>query len=163
MTTPDPMDPLVCINTRLAGGDPTCNTLESDHCDGCRMCPGHGNCVCRNATPLDKLWLTAALNAYAQHGGAVSWRALNDVISHHTAESYRGDVAAAIAPLQAEIRRLTASPDPAMLPSARELVDAWNRRTPDEQLALAAQFLDRQEHAVRCAMGRCTTKENDRG
>lgn len=104
MTAPDPMDPLVCINTRLAGGEPTCDQLESDHCEGCRFCPG--SCTCLRAAPLDKYWLAAALDAYAQHGGATSWNALNDVISHHTAESYRGDVAAAIAPLVDEIRRL---------------------------------------------------------
>jgi hypothetical protein len=155
------VDPLDCLNSRVAGGEPECHELDSAHCEGCALCPGF--CTCHKPTPLDEAMLAAALDAFARHGGAVSWRALDDVISHHTAESYRGDVTAAIAPLQAEIRRLTASPDPAMLPSARELVDAWNRRTDDEQLALAAQFLERQEHALRCALGRCTTKENDRG
>lgn len=108
MTAPNPDDPLVCINTRLVGGEPTCNQLEIDHCEGCRMCPGLGNCICRNATPLDKAWLAAALDAFAQHGGAPNWTALCDVISHSTAEHHRADVAAAVSPLQAEIRRLTA-------------------------------------------------------
>lgn len=54
MTVPDPNDPLVCINTRLAGGEPTCNTLESDHCEGCRMCPGLGNCTCATPSPWKK-------------------------------------------------------------------------------------------------------------
>jgi hypothetical protein len=152
MTTPDPDDPLVCINTRLAGGGPTCGEPESAHCDGCRMCK-HG-CTCR-----DNDWLDQALDAFARHAGAPSWNALVDVISHHTAENYRAEITAAIAPLQDEIRRLTASPDPARYPAARELVDAWNRRTDDEQLALADQFLERQQAALRCALGHCTTKE----
>jgi len=120
------------------------------------MCDGA--CTCRRATPLDRQWLTAALDAFAQHGGAMSWEALLSVMSHSTAEYHRANVTASVAPLQDEIRRLTASPDPAMLPSARELVDAWNRRTGDEQLALAEKWLGHQQAAVRCAMGQCTTK-----
>lgn len=67
-----------------------------------------GACTCRNASPLDKAWLAKALDAFARHGGARDWNALSDVVSHHCAESYRADIAAAISPLQAEIRRLTA-------------------------------------------------------
>lgn len=116
MTAPDPdapVDPVVCINARMAGADPQCGFPESDHCEGCLSCPGPGNCTCRNASPLDKHWLAEALEAFAKHAGSVSWNALCDVISHSTAEHYRADVAAAIAPLLAEIHRLTASPDSA--------------------------------------------------
>jgi len=158
MTARDQVDPVACINARMAGEPPQCGEPDSDHCEGCQSCPGLGNCVCRNASPLDKKWLAAALDAFAQHGGATNWQALCDVTSHHTAESYRSDVAAAIAPLQDEMRRLTASPDPACYPSARELVDTWNRRTDEEQLALAEKWLGHQQAAVRCAMGQCTTK-----
>lgn len=104
MTAPDPMDPLVCINTRMAGGPPTCTEPEGAHCDGCRFCPG--SCTCLRATPLDKYWLDAALDAFARRGGAANWQALGDVISHSCAESYRSDITAAIAPLLDEIRRL---------------------------------------------------------
>jgi len=158
VTASDPNDPLVCINARMAGEPPQCGEPDSDHCEGCLSCPGLGNCVCRNASPLDQQWLAAALDAFAQHGGATSWQALADVSSHTTAEHYRADVAAAITPLQDEIRRLTIGSDPAMLPAARELVDGWNRRTDEEQLALAEKWLGHQQTAVRCAMGQCTTK-----
>lgn len=155
MTAPDPMDPLVCLNTRAAGGRPTCDP-DRGHCEACELCKRA--CACRKLTPLDQAMLTTALDAYAQHVGGADWKAFTDTVPQHVADNaYRCTLAAAT-PLLAEIRRLTVSPDPAMIPSARELVDAWNRRTPDEQLALAAQFLDRQEHALRCAMGRCTTK-----
>lgn len=156
MTAPDPLE---CLNSRAAGGPTKCGEPESAHCvDGCEMCPGA--CTCHRPTPLDNETLRAALDAFARHRGAHNWNALADVTANHVAQSYRAEVAAAIAPLQAQIRRLTASPDPAMLPSARELVDAWNRRSDDEQLALAGQFLERQQAAVCCAMGRCTTKAN---
>lgn len=111
MTTLDPdapVDPVVCINARMASADPECGFPEDDHCEGCRSCPGPGNCVCRNNTPLDKHWLATALDAFAKHSGAVSWDALDDVLPHSTSEHHRAGVAAAIAPLQDEIRRLTA-------------------------------------------------------
>jgi hypothetical protein len=111
MTAPDPdapVDPVVCINARLAGEDPQCGFPESDHCEGCLSCPGPGNCTCHNASPLDKHWLAAGLQAFAEHHGATSWPAMCDVISHFTAEHHRANVAAAIAPAVAEIRRLTA-------------------------------------------------------
>jgi hypothetical protein len=136
------------------------------------MCPGA--CTCCKPTPLDKQWLIVALDAYAKASGVGSWAAWaavpEDLDEAMLGGTYRVGtevihdlIAATISPLLEEIRRLTASPDPARYPSARELVDAWNRRTDDEQLALADQFLERQEHAIRCAMGRCTTMENDRG
>ena len=104
MTTPDPVDPVVCINARMVGRPPECGEPESAHCEGCRMCPGLGNCTCRQSDP----WLATALDSFAHNHGAHNWAALNDVVSHNTADTYRDGIAAAIAPLQAEIRRLTA-------------------------------------------------------
>lgn len=156
-TAPDPDDPLVCINTRAAGGRPTCKP-DLGHCEGCELCK-HA-CACHKPTPLDKETLRAALDAHAVRHGYSTWHAYTQTRSPFIWQAALNTITAAIAPLQARIRRLTASPDPACMPSARELVDAWNRRTDEEQLALAAQFLERQEHALRCALGRCTTKEN---
>lgn len=147
MTAPDPLE---CLNSRAAAERTTCGEPGSAHCEGCTMCPGA--CTCYQPTPLDNETLRAALDSYAVFAGAVSWQAYVDVTPDYIVDGARRSTAAAIAPLQARIRRLT------VLPSARELVDAWSRRTPDEQLALAGQFLERQEHALRCAMGRCTTK-----
>jgi hypothetical protein len=101
MTAPD-VDPLVCINARMVGEKSECGFPESSHCPGCRMCPGLGNCTC-----TDTLLLPEALDAFARHAGATSWSAFNDVVSHNTADTYRAAIAAAIAPLQDEIRRLT--------------------------------------------------------
>lgn len=103
MTAPDPLQ---CLNSRAAADQSTCGEPESAHCEGCEMCPGA--CTCHRPTPLDNETLHAALDAFARHGGATNWEALVDVVSHTTAESYRADIAAAIAPLQARIRRLTA-------------------------------------------------------
>jgi hypothetical protein len=156
VTAPDPDDPLVCINTRAAGGPATCEP-NLGHCARCEMCK-HA-CTCHKLTPLDKALLASALDAYAQHVGATNWKAFTDVVPQHVADNAYECTYAAVTPLLAEIRRLTASPDPARYPAARELVDAWNRRTDDEQLALADQFLERQQAALRCALGHCTTKE----
>lgn len=112
MTAPDPdapVDPVVCINARMVGREPQCGFPEDDHCEGCRSCPGAGNCVCRN-TALDKHWNSAARDSFAIHAGATSWDALVDVVSHHTAETYRAEINAAITPLLDEIRRLTPAP-----------------------------------------------------
>jgi uncharacterized small protein (DUF1192 family) len=103
MTAPDPLG---CLNSRAAAERTTCGEPDSAHCDDCAMCPGA--CTCHKPTPLDTETLNDALNAFARHGGATSWNALVDVVSHTTAESYRSDIAAAVAPLQARIRRLTA-------------------------------------------------------
>lgn len=97
-------DPLVCINARMVGLEPQCGEPESAHCEGCRMCPGLGNCTCRQTDP----WLAKALDAFARNGNHANWQALDSRISRSCAESYRSDIAAAIAPLLAEIRRLTA-------------------------------------------------------
>lgn len=121
MTDPNPNDPLVCLNTRMVGEQPTCGEPESAHCQGCLMCPGLGNCVCRNNSPADKQWLAVALDAFARHGGSTGWDALVDVISHSTAEHHRANIAAAIAPLQDEIRRLTGT--------ITDLMDAMNVAT----------------------------------
>jgi hypothetical protein len=145
MTAPDP---LVCLNSRAASHKTTCGEPASAHCSDCLMCPGA--CGCPKPNPFDQAWLKSALESYAKHHGAREWQ---------VPEEERAGIAAAIAPLLVEIRRLTASPDPAHLPSARDLVDAWNRRAADEQLALADRFLELQRHALRCAQGRCTTKE----
>lgn len=150
MTAPDPLE---CLNSRAASERTTCGEPDSAHCQDCEMCPGA--CTCPPPTLLDDTWLRAALDAFAVWAGAKNWRTLDGVTEQHSADNTRAVIAAAIAPLQAEIRRLTASPAPACYPSARELVDAWNRRTEDEQLALAARFLDHQERALRCAMGSC--------
>lgn len=107
MTDPDPNDPLVCINARMVGEPPQCGFPEDDHCEGCRSCPGLGNCVCRNNTPLDKQWLAAARDSFAQHAGAHDWAAFANVLPHSTADHYRDIVTAAATPLLAEIRRLT--------------------------------------------------------
>jgi len=155
VTASDSNDPLVCINTRAAGEPSTCDP-NLGHCVRCELCK-HA-CTCRKLTPLDKAMLTSALDAYAQHVGATDWKALTDVVPQHVADNAYECTAAAVDPLLAEIRRLTTNPDPAMLPVARELVDAWNRHTDEEQLALAEKWLGHQQAAVRCAMGQCTTK-----
>lgn len=53
MTAPDP---LVCLNSRAAGGDTTCGEPESAHCEnGCEMCPG--TCTCKpSAENARHLW-----------------------------------------------------------------------------------------------------------
>jgi hypothetical protein len=105
VTAPDPdapVDPVVCINARMVGREPQCGEPESTHCEGCLSCPGLGNCTCR-----DTLLLPEALDAFARHAGATSWTAFNDVVSHHTADTKRAEITAAIRPLQDEIRRLT--------------------------------------------------------
>lgn len=151
-------DPLECLNSRAAASEPTCGEPESAHCvDGCEMCPGA--CTCHKPTPLDNETLRAALDAYAARHGYSTWHAYTQARSPFIWQAALNTITVAIAPLQTRIRRLTASPDPARYPSARELVDAWNRRTHDEQLALADRFLELQHHAIRCAEGRRTTKE----
>lgn len=105
MTAPDPLE---CLNLRMARDESLCGEPESAHCEGCRMCPGPANCIC-HTTPTDGTWLNTALDAFARNGNAASWDALQRTISHSCADSYRSDIAAAIAPLQDEIRRLTAA------------------------------------------------------
>lgn len=104
MTAPDPDDPLVCINTRAAGGGPTCEPNRG-HCVRCEMCK-HA-CACPKLTELDKSMLTLALDAYAQHAGGANWKAFTDTVPQHVADNAYECTYAAVAPLLAEIRRLT--------------------------------------------------------
>lgn len=60
-----------------------------------------------------------------------------------------------LAEARAEIDRLTASPDPATHPSARNLVDLWDRLDDTERLNFAARVLDAQQANALCAIGRC--------
>lgn len=177
MTAPDPLE---CLALRTVLDERLCTALESEHCHRCQLCPG--SCACTVAPELKpgKYRVTVELDVdehgfvyphdttqmltadwWLKHNASfVDTSAYNAMLAgrrNRAAETER--LRGQVQQLQAEVNRLTASPDPAMIPSARELVDAWNRRTPDEQLALAAPFLERQEHAIRCAMGRCTTKE----
>lgn len=92
--------------------------------------------------------------------GAVVARDRGD--DHQPAESItnwsaRAVMAKVVDPMRAEIDRLTASPDPSTEPTARDLVDLWNRLTDTERLAAAARWLDDTRHAQagyhRCLMG----------
>lgn len=102
LTAPDPLE---CMAVRAAHDESLCNEPESAHCPQCELCPG--SCICHQADPADKAWLNKALDAFARNGNHASWDDLRARISHTCAESYRSDIAAAIAPLVDEIRRLT--------------------------------------------------------
>lgn len=84
MTAPDPNDPLVCINTRAAGGGPTCDPNRG-HCVRCQLCK-HA-CGCRKLTPLDESMLALALDAYAKHAGGSDWKTFTDRVPQHVADN----------------------------------------------------------------------------
>lgn len=157
MTAPDPLE---CMAVRAAHDESLCSEPESAHCQRCELCPGA--CICPRELTPGKYRMAVEVEV-DEHGfiyphdtalmlTAEWWQQRNASFTETSAyaailagrrnraaetERLRGQVQEQ----QAELNRLTVSPDPAMLPSARELVDAWNRRTDTEQLALADQFL----------------------
>jgi len=106
MTDPDSVDPVDCINARMAGEPSECGEPESDHCESCRFCK-HA-CTCGKLTALDEAMLALALDAYAQHAGGADWKAFCDRVPQHVADNAYECTLAAATPLLGEIRRLTA-------------------------------------------------------
>lgn len=112
-------------------------------------------------TPLGDATRRAALDAYARNRGHNTWREFCGTAGITPATRGLFDtITAAIAPLQAEIQRLTAGVDPACEPTARELVDTWNGLTDDERLNLAARMIAARRDAERCILGRCQTGDD---
>lgn len=106
---PSGCDPSGCFNSRVTDDIITCGRPEDQHCKRCQACPGA--CDCATTATLDDTMLALALDAFARNGSHPSWQALDRVISRSCAESYRSDIGAAIAPLLAEIHRLTTEVD----------------------------------------------------